>query len=60
MALTNQPSAYRILKLAQKREEKFLKVNFIEMLKHFISNQLSLFTVTEEVETGANHVVETV
>ncbi len=37
-----------------------LKVRLIGLLEHNQKNQLSLFTLTEEYPTGANHVIETV
>lgn len=37
-----------------------MKVRLIGLLKHARENILRLFTLTEEHETGANHVVETV
>lgn len=37
-----------------------LKVKLIGLLHHAIPNNLTLFTMTEDHETGANHIVETV
>ena len=35
-----------------------LKVKFIGILEHGLPNRLHLFTMTEEFETGANHIIE--
>ncbi len=37
-----------------------LKVNLIGLLEHGISNNLYLYTMTEDHETGANHIIETI
>lgn len=36
-----------------------LKVKLVGVLHHCVPNQLHLYTMTEEHETGANHIVET-
>ena len=37
-----------------------LKVKLIGLFEHLIENRLTLFTMTEEIETGANHVIEVI
>lgn len=36
-----------------------MKVKLIGLLEHRLQNELSLYTMTEEHQTGANHIVET-
>ena len=35
-----------------------MKVKVVGLLEHLIQNRLSLFTMTEEHETGSNHIIE--
>ena len=37
-----------------------MKVRLVGLLEHAVNNHLYLFTLTEEFETGANHVIEAV